>query len=70
MEGVSLISAFQGKEEGTIEVHMEMKGVQGPKKASLEIHTSDKKLPMVNLQWEAAGASMFVLAPTFVTKAL
>lgn len=53
-------------EEGTVEVHMEMHGVTGPRQASLDIHTTDETLPQIKLKWHATGAQMFVVSPAEV----
>ena len=53
-------------EEGTVEVHMEMHGVTGPRQASLDIHTTDENLPQIKLKWHATGAQMFVVSPAEV----
>jgi hypothetical protein len=53
-------------EEGSVEVHMEMHGVTGPRQANLDIHTTDENLPQVKLKWHAAGAQLFVVSPAEV----
>lgn len=61
-ERVAHINVGPG-EEGVIRVHMAMGGVTGPKEASLSLQLSDKKLPMVNLEWSATGATFFNVNP-------
>ncbi|MEC7584770.1 MAG: hypothetical protein VYE77_10675 [Planctomycetota bacterium] len=50
-------------EEGEVEVHMVMTGIQGPRQATLDIHTTDRELPQIRLKWQATGAKTFVLSP-------
>ena len=50
-------------EEGEVEVHMVMTGIQGPRQATLDIHTTDRELPQIRLKWSATGAKTFVLSP-------
>ena len=64
-EVVQQITVEDG-EEGTVEVHMEMHGVTGPRQASLDIHTTDENLPQIKLKWHATGAQMFVVSPAEV----
>lgn len=61
-ERVAHINVKPG-EEGLIRVHMAMAGVTGPKEASLSLQLSDEKLPMVNLEWSATGATFFEVNP-------
>lgn len=50
-------------EEGTIEVHMHIAGIRGPKEASLTYETDDEAQPLVNVSWRATGATFFVVEP-------
>jgi hypothetical protein len=61
-EKVTQINVGPG-EEGDVEVHMEMHGITGVKTASLDIHTTDKDMPMAKLQWSATGAQLFLVNP-------
>ncbi|MGE3174525.1 MAG: hypothetical protein AB7O97_17980 [Planctomycetota bacterium] len=54
------------EESGEVEVHMELGGVAGARKATLDIHTTDPKLPMIRLAWSAIGAQVFVISPSEV----
>ena len=49
--------------EGTVEVHMEMGGVQGFKVASLAMTCTDPSLKQIVLQWQARGAHYFEVTP-------
>jgi len=53
-------------EEGEVEVHIEMHGVQGVRQATLDVHTDDEKLQQFKLKWHATGAQMFVVSPAEV----
>jgi hypothetical protein len=53
-------------EEGEVEVHLDMHNITGPKLATLDIHTTDTKLPHMRLKWTATGAKLFVISPSEV----
>jgi len=53
-------------EEGEVEVHIEMHGVQGVRQATLDVHTTDEKQQQFKLKWHATGAQMFVVSPAEV----
>lgn len=53
-------------ESGTIEVHMEMGGLQGYKDASLAITTTDPAMKQVTLAWQAKGVKLFSITPNDV----
>ena len=53
-------------ESGEVEVHIELNGVQGPRQATLDIHTTDPDTPMIKLKWQAVGAQLFVISPNEV----
>jgi hypothetical protein len=53
-------------EEGTIEVQMEMGGMQGYKDATLSITTTDPAMKQVTLAWQAKGVKLFNITPNDV----
>lgn len=61
-ERVSFI-ALAPEESGEIEVHMAMSGIQGDKDATIDVTTSDEKLPAAKLLFRATGAVFFVIDP-------
>lgn len=65
MEPVTQIS-IEPNEEGDVEVHLDMHNITGPKLATLDMHTTDPKLPHIRLKWTATGAKLFQLAPAEV----
>ncbi|MBX3464846.1 MAG: hypothetical protein KF830_16890 [Planctomycetes bacterium] len=64
-EPVTQIAIGPG-EEGEVEVHLDMHGINGPKMATLDIHSSDPALPQIKLRWNAFGAQLFTISPTEV----
>ena len=61
-ERVSFITVG-AEESGEVEVHMTMGGIQGAKDATIDLHTSDDKLPAAKLLFRATGAVFFVIDP-------
>jgi hypothetical protein len=57
---------IEPNEEGQVEVYLDMHQIKGPKLATLDIHTTDPKLPHIRLRWTAMGAQLFTLTPNDV----
>lgn len=53
-------------EVGTIDVEMEMGGMQGYKDASLAITSTDPQMKQVTLAWQAKGVKLFTIIPNDV----
>jgi hypothetical protein len=61
-EAVQFIAVGPG-ESGAVEVEMDLRGVQGPKSATVSVQTSDEKLRLVSLKTSAIVTSFFSLVP-------
>ena len=63
VEAVDQIPIAAG-EAGEVELHLDMTGVIGGKRAHVDIHTSDPQQPQQRVEIQALGAQQFVLSPT------
>ncbi len=52
-----------GHEKGEVEAHLDMNNITGPKQATLDIHSTDEKLPHTRLSFRATGAQLFSISP-------
>lgn len=61
-EPVSAV-AIGAREEGEMEVHLDMQSITGAKMATLDIHSTDPAQPHMKLKWNATGATLFTISP-------
>ena len=50
-------------EKGTVETRLDMRNITGPKRATLDIHSTDPTLPHTKLTFTARGAKLFAISP-------